>query len=264
MHLFSIAVALLAFAGSAVAQDAPPDALKDLAPTGKLRAAINLGNGVLAQKDPASSEPKGITPDLARELAKRLGVPLEMVVFESAGKVFDGAKTGAWDVAFIAIEPVRAAEIEFTAPYVIIEGTYMVPMNSPLKTVTDVDRPGVRIAVGRGAAYDLYLTRTLKDATLVRAEGGGGSALIEAFVTEKLEAAAGVRQALEAYAKTHPEVMVMQDKFMEIRQAMGAPKGRTAGAKYLSAFVEDMKTSGFVADALKRSNQSATVAPPAK
>ncbi|MGA7151427.1 MAG: ABC transporter substrate-binding protein [Pseudolabrys sp.] len=264
MHLFSIAVALLALAGSAVAQDAPPDALKDLAPTGKLRAAINLGNGVLAQKDPASSEPKGITPDLARELAKRLGVPLEMVVFESAGKVFDGAKTGAWDVAFIAIEPVRAAEIEFTAPYVIIEGTYMVPMNSPLKTVTDVDRPGVRIAVGRGAAYDLYLTRTLKDATLVRAEGGGGSALIEAFVTEKLEAAAGVRQALEAYAKTHPEVMVMQDKFMEIRQAMGAPKGRTAGAKYLSAFVEDMKTSGFVADALKRSNQSATVAPPAK
>ena len=229
-----------------------------------LRAAINLGNGVLAQKDPASSEPKGITPDLARELAKRLGVPLEMVVFESAGKVFDGAKTGAWDVAFIAIEPVRTAEIEFTAPYVIIEGTYMVPMNSPLKTVTDVDRPGVRIAVGRGAAYDLYLTRTLKDATLVRAEGGGGSALIEAFVTEKLEAAAGVRQALEAYAKTHPEVMVMQDKFMEIRQAMGAPKGRTAGAKYLSAFVEDMKTSGFVADALKRSNQSATVAPPAK
>ena len=168
------------------------------------------------------------------------------------------------DVAFIAIEPVRAAEIEFTAPYVIIEGTYMVPMNSPLKTVTDVDRPGVRIAVGRGAAYDLYLTRTLKDATLVRAEGGGGSALIEAFVTEKLEAAAGVRQALEAYAKTHPEVMVMQDKFMEIRQAMGVPKGRTAGAKYLSAFVEDMKTSGFVADALKRSNQSATVAPPAK
>jgi len=264
MHLFSIAVALLALAGSAVAQDAPPDALKDLAPTGKLRAAINLGNGVLAQKDPASSEPKGITPDLARELAKRLGVPLEMVIFESAGKVFDGAKTGAWDVAFIAIEPVRAAEIEFTAPYVIIEGTYMVPMNSPLKTVTDVDRPGVRIAVGRGAAYDLYLTRTLKDATLVRAEGGGGSALIEAFVTQKLEAAAGVRQALEAYAKTHPEVMVMQDKFMEIRQAMGAPKGRTAGAKYLSAFVEDMKTSGFVADALKRSNQSATVAPPAK
>lgn len=247
-----------------MAQDASPDALKDLAPTGKLRVAINLGNGILAQKDPASSEPKGITPDLARELAKRLGVRLEMVVFESAGKVFDGAKTGAWDVAFIAIEPVRAAEIEFTAPYVIIEGTYMVPMNSPLKTVTDVDRPGVRIAVGRGAAYDLYLTRTLKDATLVRAEGGGGSALIEAFVTEKLEAAAGVRQALEAYAKTHPEVMVMQDKFMEIRQAMGAPKGRTAGAKYLSAFVEDMKTSGFVADALKRSNQSATVAPPAK
>ena len=264
MRLFSIVVAFLAFTGSAMAQGPSPDALKDLAPTGKLRAAINFGNGVLVQKDPATAEPKGISPDLARELAKRLGVPLEMVVFDSAGKVFDGVKSNAWDVAFIGIEPVRAAEIEFTAPYVIIEVTYMVPMNSPLKTVADVDRPGVRIAVGRGSAYDLYLTRTLKNATLVRAEGGGGSALIAAFVKEKLEAAAAVKQVLEAYAKTHPEVTVMEGKFMELRQAMGTPKGRTAGAKYLSAFVEDMKASGFIADALKRSNQSATVAPPAK
>ena len=127
---------------------AKADALNDLAPTGKLRAAINLGNSVLAQKDAATGEPKGITPDLARELGRRLGVPVELVTFDAAGKVFDAVKTGAWDIAFIAIEPVRAAEIEFTAPYVIIEGTYMVPKDSPLKAIADVDRPGVRIAVG--------------------------------------------------------------------------------------------------------------------
>jgi polar amino acid transport system substrate-binding protein len=239
------------------------DVLKDLAPSGKLRAAINLGNAVLAQKDAASGQPKGITPDLARELGRRLGVAVELVIFDSAGKVFDAGKTGAWDIAFIAIEPVRAAEIEFTAPYLIIEGTYMVPADSPLKTIADVDCPGVRIAVGRGAAYDLYLTRTLKNATLARAEGGGGTAVSALFARDKLEAAAGVRQALVAYAHGRTDVRVMDDKFMEIRQAMGTPKGRIAGARYLSAFVEDVKASGFVAEALARSNQSVAVAPPA-
>ena len=251
-------------AGSAVAQTASPEVLKDLAPTGKVRAAINLGNQVLAQKDAASGEPKGITPDLARELGKRLGVPVELVTFDAAGKVFDAAKNGQWDIAFLAIEPVRAAEIEFTEPYVIIEGTYMVPADSPLKTVNDVDRAGVRIGVGRGAAYDLYLTRTLKQATLVRASSGGGQALVELFANEKLDAAAGVRQALETYAQTHKDVRIMDGKFMEIRQAMGTPKGRLAGAQYLNAFIEEMKKSGFVADGLKRSGQSATVPPPAK
>lgn len=259
-----IIVLLLTWMTSTLAQSAgvSPDVLKDLAPGGKLRAAINVGNAVLAQKDPTTGQPRGITPDLAHELGKRLGVAVEFVVFDSAGKVFAAGKNGDWDVAFIAIEPVRAAEIEFTAPYVIIDGTYMVPANSPLKTVTDVDRTGIRIAVGRGAAYDLYLTRTLKNATLVRTDGGG-PALIKQFLAEKLEAAGGVRQALAAYAKNHPDVRVMDDKFMEIRQAMGTPKGRLAGARYLSAFVEDVKASGFVADALLRSNQSATVAPPA-
>ena len=127
-----------------------PDAavLAQLAPGGKLRAAINFGNSVLAQKDPATGEPKGITPDLARELGRRLGVPVEFATYDAAGKVFDAVKTGAWDIAFVAIEPVRAAEIEFSAPYVIIEGTYMVPKDSSLKTIADVDKPGVRIAVG--------------------------------------------------------------------------------------------------------------------
>lgn len=218
---------------------------------------------MLAQTDAATGQPKGITPDLARELGKRLGVPVELVVYQAAGKVFDAAKAGAWDIAFIAIEPVRAGEIEFSAPYVIIEGTYMVPKDSPLKAIADVDRPGVRIAVGLKSAYDLYLTRTVKNATIVRATAGGGRAMIDMFVNDRLEVAAGVRQPLEAYAKDHPEVRVLDGHFMEIQQAMGTPKGRTAGAAYLRAFVEDMKASGFVAEAIKRAGQSATVAPPA-
>jgi polar amino acid transport system substrate-binding protein len=246
-------------AGGAVSTDV----LKDLAPGGKLRAAINLGNSVLAHTDAATGQPKGVTPDLARELGHRLGVPVEFITFDTAGKVLEAVKRGAWDIAFVAIEPVRAAEIEFTAPYVIIDGTYMVPTDSSLKTIADVDRPGVRIAVGLGSAYDLYLTRTIKNATIVRAAAGGGREMIDLFVNDKLEAAAGVRQPLVSYAATHSNVRVMDGRFMEIRQAMGTPKGRIAGAHYLAAFVEDVKASGFVADALKRSNQSAAVAPPA-
>jgi polar amino acid transport system substrate-binding protein len=265
MHtLICAASMLLAATVSAFAQSAAsPEVLKDLAPTGKLRAAINLGNAVLAQPDGPNGQPKGITPDLAIELGRWLGVPVELVVYQAAGKVFDAVKDGAWDVSFVAIEPVRAAEIEFSAPYVIIEGTYMVPKDSPLKMIADVDRSGVRIAIGVGSAYDLYLTRTLKNATLVRAPVGGGRAMIEMFVNDKLEAAAGVRQPLVAYANDHPEMRVMDGYFMEIQQAMGTPKGRMAGAAYLRAFVEEMKASGFVADAIKRSNQSAAVAPPA-
>ena len=264
MRMFSAAAMLLAATLSASAQSAvPPDVMKDLAPTGKLRAAINFGNGVLAQKGP-NGEPKGITPDLATALAKRLGVEVAFVPYEAAGKVFEGAKAGAWDVGFIAIEPVRAAEIEFTAPYVIIDGTYMVRKDSPLKEVDDVDRPGVRIAVGLGSGYVTYLKRTMKNATIVEAAVGGGRANIELFVNDKLEAVAGVRQPLEAYAKDHPEMRVMSGAFQQIQQAMGTPKGRTAGAKYLASFVEEMKASGFVADALKRSGQVAQVAPPAK
>jgi polar amino acid transport system substrate-binding protein len=234
------------------------DVVKDLAPTGKLRAAINLGNMVLAQKG-AGGQPTGITADLARELGRRLGVPVELVPFDAAGKVFDTLKTGTLDIVFLAIEPVRAAEIEFTAPYVIIEGVYMVPKDSGLKAVADVDRAGVRVAVNKGSAYDLFLTRTLKHATLVRGENG-----IELFIKDGLEAAGGVKQPLVAFAKTNPNVRVMDGRFMEIQQAMGTPKGRSTGARYLRGFVEEMKASGFVADALKRSNQpDASVAPPA-
>jgi len=253
-----LAAALLS--SCATVPTVPPGARSELAPTGKLRAAINFGNPVLAQKDQASGEPRGVSVDLARELGRRLGVPVELVTFDAAGKVFDVLKTGAWDIAFLAIDPVRAAEIVFTAPYVVIEGTYLVPADSPLRTIQDVDRDGVRVAVGNKSAYDLYLTRTLKRAQLVRVPTSPEA--IDVFLKNKLEAAAGVKQPLLQFAKTHPNVRVMDGRFMAIEQAMGTPKGREAGALYLREFVEEMKASGFVARGLEKSGQGdATVAP---
>jgi polar amino acid transport system substrate-binding protein len=258
-------ITILVFAGALLSTCAtvvtvPPEIRSELAPTGTLRAAINFGNPVLAQKDPATGEPRGVSVDLARELGRRLNVPVELVTYDAAGKVFDALKSGAWDIAFLAIDPARASEISFTAPYVIIEGTYMVPADSPLRTIGDVDRDGVRVAVGNKSAYDLYLTRTLKRAQIVRAPSS--PAAIEIFLTDKLEAAAGVKQPLLQFAKTNPKMRVMDGRFMVIEQAMGTPKGRETGARYLREFVEEMKASGFVATRLEKSGQAdATVAP---
>jgi polar amino acid transport system substrate-binding protein len=255
--LLVVSGAFAAFAQGA----APPELVKEIAPTGKLRAAINLGNAVLAQK--GADGPKGVSVDLARELARRLGVPIELVTFEAAGKVFEGIKAGSVDLAFIAIEPVRAAEIEFSSAYVLIEGGYMVPKDSALKAIEEVDRPGIKIAVGLNSAYDLFLTRTIKNAQVVRAHTGGGEAMIELFLRDKLDVVAGVKPVLVEYAKTNAAMRVMDGRFMVIQQSMGLPKGRTAAARYVRTFVEDVKAAGFVADALKRSNQTdATVAPP--
>ncbi|HEX2552240.1 MAG TPA: ABC transporter substrate-binding protein [Microvirga sp.] len=263
LKLLTALAGFLMLAGAAAAQPAPPEIVKDLAPQGRLRAAINFGNPVLAQKDAASGEPRGISVDLARELGRRLGVGVDLVLYDAAGKVADAARTGAWDIAFLAIDPGRANDITFTAPYVVIEGTYLVPADSALKTIDDVDREGVRVVVGNKSAYDLYLTRALKKAQLVRAPTS--PAVIDVFKAEKLEVAAGVRQQLIAFAATRPEVRVMDGRFMVIEQAMGTPKGREAGAAYLRAFVEEMKASGFAAAALERSNQKdAAVAPPAR
>lgn len=239
------------------------DVVKDLAPTGKLRVAINFGNSVLAQKDPASGEPRGVSVDLARELGRRLAVPVELIGYDAAGKVFDALKTGAWDIAFLAIDPARATEIAFTAPYVVIEGTYVVPADSPLRSIGDVDREGVRVAVGNKSAYDLYLTRTLKRAQLIRVPTS--PAAIDLFMKDRLEVVAGVKQPLVEFAKGNPALRVMDGRFMAIEQAMGTPRGRETGARYLREFIEEMKASGFVAAGLRRSGQpDATVAPPAK
>jgi polar amino acid transport system substrate-binding protein len=250
---------LLAYVCGAMADNVPRNVVTELAPTGKLRAAINFGNSVLAQKDPTSGEPRGVSAELAREVAKRLGVAIEFITFDAAGKVFDAL--GSWDIAFLAIDPVRAAGIDFTAPYVIIEGAYVVPANSPLKAVEDVDREGVRVAVARASAYDLYLTRALKNAKLVRASNGPEA--LEMFRKERLEAAAGVKQPIVAFAKEHPDTRVIPGRFMVIEQAMGTPKGRDTGIRYLREFIEEMKASGFVARALGASGQTdAAVAPP--
>ena len=254
--------AMLLAAGAAAAASAPADAVHDLAPSGRLRAAINFGNPVLAQKDPATGSPRGVSVALANELGRQLGVPVDLVPFNEAGAVFEASKAGAWDVAFLAIDPVRAAEIGFTAAYVVIEGTYAVPAGAALQTIDQVDRDGVRIAVAVGSAYDLFLTRTLKHAQIVRATNS--AAAITLLEQHQVDALAGVKQPLVDYTKTHPEVRVIPGRFMEIQQAMGTLKARTIGTAYLKTFVETMKASGFVAQALAASGQhDATVAPPA-
>ncbi|HEY6821293.1 MAG TPA: ABC transporter substrate-binding protein [Burkholderiales bacterium] len=235
----------------------------ELAPTGTLRAAINYGNPVLAQRDAAAGDLRGVSVDLARELGRRLGVPVQLVPFEAAGKVTDAARSGVWDIAFVAIDPKRAEDISFTPPYVIIEGGYMVPAGSSLRSIEEVDRDGVRVAVGNKSAYDLYLSRTLKHAKLVRTPTSADVPFV--LLRDKLEVGAGVKLPLVAFARTHPEVRVMDGHFMLIQQAMGTPAGRPAGARYLREFIEEMKASGFVAAALEKSGQrEASVAPKAE
>jgi polar amino acid transport system substrate-binding protein len=230
---------------------------RDLAPTGALRAAVNLGNPVLAHGTPA--EPGGVTVDLAREVAARLAVPVEFACFDAARKSFEALTSGAADLGFLAIEPARAAEVAFTAPYVVIEGVYVVPDGSPFTTPADVDRPDARIGVKQGSAYDLYLTRTLRQATLVRGADG-----VTAFEDQGLEVAAGIRQPMTAYVAAHPGTRVLPGRFMEIRQAVcTTPDRRPETIAFLRDLVEELKATGFVADALRRANQDATVAPPA-
>ena len=233
--------------------------IAELAPTGTLRAAINFGNPILAMQDAATGEPRGVSVDLSRELGWRLGVPVELVKFTSAGKVVEAVKNAQVDIAFVGIDPVRGADMLQTPPYVIIEGTYLVKNDSPLKTNSDVDRAGIRIAVGSGSAYDLFLTREIKFATLVKAPTS--PTVTDLFITQNLDVAAGVKQQLQADAKRLPGLRLFDERFMVIQQAMGLPKGRDAAARYLSAFVEEMKASGFVATALVRHGiEGATVA----
>lgn len=257
---FCVATGALLLAGCASKPAAPPAAaIAELGGTGKLRAAINFGNPILANRT-ASGEASGVSVDLAREAARRLGLPIELVLFNSAGNVVEAVKARTVDLAFVAIDPVRAADTEYTAPYVIIEGAYAVRNNSPLQRNEDVDRAGTRIAVGRGSAYDLYLTREIKAATLVRV--ATSPVVTDEFLAQNLEVAAGVRQQLEGDAARVGGVRLLPGRFMVIEQAMGVPKGRTAAQAWLSGFIEEMKASGFVASALQRHGiQGAAVAP---
>lgn len=227
----------------------------DLAPTGALRASINLGNPVLAQGTPEA--PSGVTVDIARELADRLGVPVSFQCFDAARKSFEALRTGAADVAFLAVEPARAAEVEFTAPYVLIEGVYAVAADSPIRTAEDVDRPGVRVGVKEGSAYDLFLTRTLENAEVVRGADG-----IDAFRELGLEVAAGIRQPLGRHVAADPGLRLVEPRFMQIRQAVAVARGhRPATVSFVYELVEDLKSSGRIAESLVTSGQDASVAP---
>lgn len=232
-----------------------------LAPTGTLRAAINLGNPILAGRDPATGRVCGVSVDLACELARRLDVGIELIVVDAAGKSVEAVTQQRADVGFFAIDPVRGAEIAFTGPYVLIEGCYLVRVGSPLQDNEEVDRAGTRVAVGSGSAYDLYLTRALRHATMARAPTS--PAVVDYFIEHALEVAAGVRQQLEADARRIGGLRLLPGRFMVIRQAMGLPKCRdAAAADLLGRYVEEMKASGFVARALARHRiEGASVAP---
>ncbi|WP_110654838.1 transporter substrate-binding domain-containing protein [Salinicola halimionae] len=235
--------------------------IEALAPKGRLRVAINYGNTVLAQRG-EDGEPAGVSAVLARALAAELGVEAEFATFDGAGDVFTAIDDDAWRIGFLARDPVRAEKIHFTAPYVIIEGTYLVPEESPLREIDELDRDGVRIAVGKGAAYDLYLTRALTNATLVRA--ATSAAAIELFVEQRLAAAAGVRQPLASYAAERLGYRVLDGRFTSIEQCMAVTKAQASDTvtRYIENFLDRMKQSGLVKRALAESGQDETQAAP--
>ena len=232
----------------------------DLAPTGKLRVGINYGNPVLATRDRTSGQLSGVAVDLARELGRRTNLPVELVGFESAGKMVEGLQAAAWDVAFLAVDPGREQEINFTAPYIEIEGTYLLPPGSALVAIADVDREDVRVGVSSKSAYDLFLSRNLKHAQLVRASSP--EAAFDLILAGKVDALGGVRQHLVANTAKLPGSRVLDGRFMAIQQALGIPKGREAGISYLREFIEDVKASGLVAQALEKTGvQGVSIAP---
>jgi polar amino acid transport system substrate-binding protein len=238
-----------------------PALVAAFAPSGTLRASINTGNPILARQGVAGGEPSGVSVDLARELARRLGVPAELTEFGKAAASVDSVRGERADVGFFAIDPARSEGLLFTAPYVLIEGSYLVPQSSALTANAQVDADGHRVSVGSGSAYDLFLTRELRRAGIVRLAGAGPA--LAAVRDGEAEVAAGIRQVLEDEARRAPGVRVLPGRFMVIQQAMGLPASRGAGAQaLLASFVEEMKASGFVADALRRHHvQGAAVAP---
>ena len=225
-----------------------PAVVTELAPNGVLRAGINLSNFLLVTGRAANGDPQGIAPDMAGEIAARLKVPLQLIPYESPGKLADAVAD--WDVGLIGAEPARAAQIAFSAAYLEIEATYLVPADSKIRLVEEVDRRGVRIAVAARSAYDLYLSRSIKNAELMHANGLDAS--YELFVREKLDALAGLRPRLVKDVKNLPGARVLEGRFTAVQQAVGTPKARVAAAAFLAAFIEEAKASGLVARLIER------------
>jgi polar amino acid transport system substrate-binding protein len=229
----------------------PSDAVRSqLTPGGKLRAGINLGNALFTQRDAASGELRGVSVDLMRELASRLGVPVEWAVHATPGEVADSAGAGTWDVAVLAIEPARAQTIAFSPPLTEIEGACVVHKDSPLRSVAQVDASGVRVVAPAKAGYELYLTRTLRHATLVRTRNFGESMAL--FNEGAADVVAGLKPTLLDSMDKMPAGRMLEGKFMTINHGLGTPRDRTAAAEYLEAFVAEMNASGFVARSIER------------
>ena len=230
-------------------QEASAAARKELTPTGKLRVGVNMSNFLLTRTDEKTGKPAGLAVDLGRELGRRLGVEVEILPYPNPGALADAAPSGAWDVGFLGAEPQRANEIDFTAAYVEIEATYLVPPGSSLRSIADVDRDGIRIAVPTKSAYELYLTRSLKAAKLVHEKGADNA--FKRFVDDKLDALAGLKPRLVTDCDNLPGSRIIEGRFTAVQQAVGTPKGRSAGAQYLREFVEDIKASGLVAKTIE-------------
>ena len=226
--------------------------VEELAPTGVLRAAINMSNFLLVTGKTEDGDPIGVSPDMAGELAKRLGVGLELLKYKTPGEVADDAGKGIWDIGNIGAEPQRAEKIDFTAAYCEIQATYMVPPESKLTKLEDVDAAGVRIAVSARSAYDLWLERNIKNAELIRVEGIDAS--FDIFMEKELEALAGLRPRLKTDVERVPGAKILDGQFTAVQQAMGCTRGKDKAASYLKKFVEEMKSSGFVAKSIEKHN----------
>ncbi len=243
--------------------DITPAVRADLASTGKLRAGVNYGNFILAQKDKATGESRGVAIDLLNEVGRRLGVPVEIIAYDSVAVMGDAAPSGVWDIAFLGSDPLREALMSFTAAYLEIEATYLVPGISPLRTAAEVDREGVRVAAPARANYELYLRRNLKRAKLVSVQGG--DAAFNLLATGQVEALAGLQQGLIGQAEKLPGSRIVDGRFMGVQQSIAVPKGRDAGLTFLRRVVEDAKASGLVARAIEKTGaKGVSVAPVAK
>ena len=238
-----------------------PEIVAQLAPHGVLRAGINMSNFLLVTSRTESGDPQGVSPCMAAAIAARLGVPVQYVPFPKPGELADQAGKDVWDIGLIGAEPARAEKIAFTAAYAEIEATYLVPAGSPLKMITDVDKPGIRIAVTARSAYDLWLERNIKQATLIRTDSL--DAACELFVAEKLEALAGLRPRLLTDVKKLPGASILSGQFTAVQQAVGTAKANAAAASWLHDFVEEAKASGLVATFIAQHKVNGlSVAPP--
>lgn len=251
LSICAFAGALLVLVACSTPSPVPEAARNELAGAGKIRAAINYGNPVLARKDAATGELRGVTVDLSRELARRLGVTAELVGYDTVGNLMAGLKAGEWDVAYLAYDPARAGDMAFTAPYMEVEVSYAVPEGSDARDVSQIDRPGRRIAVAEKNAADLFLARNLKSATLVRGASTREAAAI--FTSGKADAFAANRQELESTLAANPGLRIVAGRFTTIPHAIAVPRGREAAAAYTRRFVEDAKRSGAVQRAIDAS-----------